>query len=93
MHNLRFALLVTRELGAFKPSPEPLLHACRTLDVAPTDTWMVGDGQFDVEAGLAAGAHTIWLSHGRAKRFPAEPHRMVADLHELTRLLQDCLDC
>jgi phosphoglycolate phosphatase-like HAD superfamily hydrolase len=53
---------------------------------------MVGDGQYDVEAGLAAGIATVWVSHGRIKPFAAEPQRVVHDLQELTMVLQDCLN-
>ena len=51
---------------------------------------MVGDGQYDVEAGLAAGVPTVWISHGQEKNFAAEPWRAVADLTELTALLRQC---
>ena len=91
LHGLQFDLLIAREFGHFKPRPEPVLHACNTLGVAPADTWMVGDGRFDIEAGLAAGVQTIWLSLGRPKPFPADPWRTVRDLPELTQLLKDCL--
>lgn len=89
-HGLAFDLLVTREFGEFKPSPAPLLHACRRLEVGPEEAWMVGDGQFDVEAGLAANVLTVWVSHGRERHFPAEPWWTVRDLVELTKLLRDC---
>ncbi|MGA2502294.1 MAG: HAD family hydrolase [Tepidisphaeraceae bacterium] len=91
LHALRFDLLVSREFGHFKPSPQPILHACTALGVAPADAWMVGDGRFDIEAGLAAGAKTIWVSLGHAKSFPADPWQTVRDLTELTQLLKDCL--
>jgi FMN phosphatase YigB (HAD superfamily) len=51
---------------------------------------MIGDGQFDVEAGLAAGMKTVWLSHGRTRPFAAEPWRTVRDLHELATMLRAC---
>src|SRR5258706_1985019 len=91
-HGLKFEVLITREDGRFKPDPAPLLEACRRLNVAKADVWMVGDGQYDVEAGLAAGIATVWVSHGRIKPFAAEPQRVVHDLQELTRGLQDCLN-
>jgi len=84
--------VITRELGKFKPDPAPLLEACRRLGVATMDVWMVGDGQYDVEAGLAAGIATVWVSHGRIKPFAAEPQRVVHDLQELTRVLAGCLN-
>ena len=89
-HALRFDLLVAREDGKFKPDPEPLLRACERLAVTTDDAWMVGDGQYDVEAGLAAGVRTVWLSHGRERPFSAVPWRTVRDLRELTRVLRDC---
>ena len=91
-HALKFDVLITREDGRFKPDPAPLLEACRRLEVANTDVWMVGDGQYDVEAGLAAEIATVWVSHGRIKPFPAEPHWTVNDLQQLTAMLQDCLN-
>lgn len=92
-HGLAFELLITREYGIFKPGPEPVLEACRRLGVAARRAWFVGDGQFDIEAGRAAGARTVWVSHGKPKAFAAEPWATVRDLRELTTLLKDCLYC
>jgi phosphoglycolate phosphatase len=91
-HALEFDVLITREDGKFKPDPAPLLKACRKLGVQKEDVWMVGDGQYDVEAGLAAGIETVWVSHGRIKPFAAEPQRVVQDLQELTAVLEGCLN-
>lgn len=89
-HQLRIDVLVSREDGKFKPDPEPLFTACRKIHVQPHQTWMVGDGQYDVEAGLAAGARTVWLSLGRTRPFRAEPWQTVNDLPELLELLRRC---
>ena len=67
-HGLNFNALVTRDDGRHKPHPDPLYLACNELNVAVADTWMIGDGRYDVEAGLAAGARTVWISHGPARR-------------------------
>jgi HAD superfamily hydrolase (TIGR01509 family) len=88
-HGLEFDVLITRESGEFKPSPAPLLDACGRLGVERTSAWMVGDGQFDVEAGLAAGIKTVWVSHGRKRAFAAEPWMTIMDMMELSRLLAD----
>lgn len=42
-----------------KPHPEPLLHAARTLAVAPSQCVYVGDDLRDVLAGNAAGMSTL----------------------------------
>jgi HAD superfamily hydrolase (TIGR01509 family) len=90
-HGLRFDVLVTREDGKFKPDPDPLLRACERLNVRPDEAWMVGDGQYDVEAGIAAGVRTVWVSHGKERPFSATPWRVVRDLVELTGVLRGCL--
>jgi FMN phosphatase YigB (HAD superfamily) len=51
---------------------------------------MIGDGQYDIEAGSAADIRTVWLSHRRPRPFAARPWREVADLWELADLLQTC---
>ena len=90
-HGLNFNILITRDDGRHKPHPDPLYLACKELNVAAADTWMIGDGQYDVEAGLAAGARTVWISHGQPKDFLAEPWRTLQNLIELTALLRECL--
>ena len=50
---------------------------------------MVGDGWHDIEAGNAAGATTIWLSHGDvAPTRAATPTATVATLRELHDLFR-----
>lgn len=55
------------------------------------DAWMIGDGRYDIEAGLAAGAKTVWFSHDRQPEFMAVPWQTVRNLFELTALLRKCL--
>lgn len=87
-HLLPIEIWITREDGPHKPDPAPLLMACRQLRVDPKEAWMVGDGQFDVEAGLNAGCRPIWLALGRQRDFAAEPWKTVTDLQELLRMVR-----
>ena len=87
-HQLSIDVIITREDGPFKPSPIPLELACRRLAVKHDDAWMVGDGQHDVEAALAAGIRAAWISHGKPRPFDAQPWLTVADLPELTMILK-----
>ena len=82
-HRIAIDTLITRDDGLFKPAPDPLLLACRRLEVSPANAWMIGDGQYDVEAGHAAGMRTIWLGHGKPREFAAKPDVEVRDLIEL----------
>lgn len=47
-----------------KPDPQPLLHACETLGVAPDRCVMVGDSKNDILAAKAAGMQSIGVSYG-----------------------------
>lgn len=86
-HALSISVLVSREDAAPKPDPAPLRLACQRLGITEAEAWMVGDGQYDVEAGNAAGIRTVWISHGRIRAFEVRPWREVRDLHELRRML------
>ena len=47
-----------------KPSPLPILHACRLLECRPERTLYVGDDRRDIVAGSAAGCTTVAVSYG-----------------------------
>lgn len=47
-----------------KPNPEPLLLACKQLDILPETTVYVGDHQRDIVAGQQAGMQTIGALYG-----------------------------
>ncbi|HET6246782.1 MAG TPA: HAD family hydrolase [Tepidisphaeraceae bacterium] len=87
LHGLKIETILAREDAPPKPNPHPLRLACQRLGVECSHAWMVGDGQYDVEAGLAAGIRTVWLSHGKPCPFDAAPWREVRDLWELRRIL------
>lgn len=86
-HGLKIEVLITRDDAPAKPSPEPLRLACQRLGVEAANAVMIGDGHHDIEAGIAAGIRTIWISHGRPRDFAAVPWRVVRDLQELHRLV------
>jgi HAD superfamily hydrolase (TIGR01662 family) len=49
----------TRDDGAIKPSPEPILSMCKEMDADPRQSWMVGDHLFDILTGINAGTRTV----------------------------------
>jgi len=83
-------VLVTRDDAPPKPHPRPVQLACDLLGVPCSAAWMVGDGQYDIEAGCHAQVRTVWISHRRQRPFAARPWREAADLWELADLLQRC---
>ena len=47
-----------------KPHPAPMHHACEITNSDPGSTLYVGDAQRDIEAGRAAGMHTLIAEYG-----------------------------
>lgn len=87
-HSLQITVRITRDDGPFKPSPIPLELACRRLGTKADEVWMVGDGQYDVEAASAARIRSVWISHGKARHFDAEPWMTARNLPELGEMLR-----
>jgi phosphoglycolate phosphatase len=47
-----------------KPSAGPLLYVFSKMLISPREAVMVGDSQYDIEAGHKAGAQTIAVTYG-----------------------------
>jgi phosphoglycolate phosphatase len=47
-----------------KPDPQPLLFACESLRVPPSESLMVGDSVNDVQAARAAGIPIVCVTYG-----------------------------
>jgi N-acetyl-D-muramate 6-phosphate phosphatase len=47
-----------------KPHPEPLLHACKLINCAPSACIYVGDTEDDMQAGQRAGMYTVLARYG-----------------------------
>lgn len=57
-------VVTSDQVGRRKPHPEPFLHACRVLGVAPAEAAVVGDSANDAEAARAAGCRVLLVSYG-----------------------------
>ena len=69
-----FACLVTRDLPlAPKPSPDSLRYVARELGLEVSQLLMVGDHPFDIEAGVRAGALTMFLQNDPRRASDAGP--------------------
>ncbi len=89
-HRLLFDVIRTREDGAIKPSPEPVVEICRALGVDPAEAWMVGDYLFDVQSGNAAGARTVLLwPETDLPDWHDQADHVIRALDELTPLIEE----
>ncbi|MDQ6963483.1 MAG: HAD hydrolase-like protein, partial [Mariprofundales bacterium] len=68
-----------------KPAPDMLLACCQVMNIAPSETIMVGDTRFDLQAGIAAGCHTtVHISHG----YQPIPHSLRAEVMAIDHFSQ-----
>jgi len=82
-----FEPIVAREDAPFKPDPAGIHAICAAWDTVASQVVMVGDYHFDVHAGLAAGARTILVSHGRDWPFAAEADLVIDSFHPIPAAL------
>jgi D-glycero-D-manno-heptose 1,7-bisphosphate phosphatase len=76
-----------------KPKPGLLLRAAETMDIDLAQSWMIGDGLTDIEAGEKAGCRTILLGRINGglcqmiEQTDARPDFVAADLLEAARIV------
>ena len=88
-HGLVFDHVRTREDGELKPSPVPVLDICRRFEVAPADTWVIGDFHFDLICANAAGATSVlfWGEGAPLPEWAKEARHVITALPELLELM------
>jgi len=78
-----------------KPNPGMLLAAAEQMDIDLTQSWMIGNSDRDVEAGLRAGCKTILLnrsSHCKQSQLGApKPHYNAVNIKEATNIIKKYL--
>ncbi len=87
-HELAFDAIRTRDDGVNKPSPEPVWALCRSLNVEPADTMLVGDYLFDLQAARAAGSLAVLIVRGnQMPEFADQADEIIGSLRDLGPLL------
>jgi len=75
--------------GERKPSPIPVFYVISEIGATPMESIIVGDSNYDIEAGKKAGTRTVAVTYGYRKReFLMEADYLIDDLRELIPLLQ-----
>ena len=86
-----FSTLVTYEdTTRHKPNPDPLLVGLERLGMQPADVVYIGDAVVDIQAGKAAGMHTIgatWGAGDRESLIAAMPDHLCDSMDEVAALL------
>ncbi len=72
-----------------KPSPIPIFEVLKRTDTSKDEAVIIGDSNFDIEAGKAAGISTIAVTYGyRSKEYLKEADFMIDAFGELFNILQ-----
>jgi D-glycero-D-manno-heptose 1,7-bisphosphate phosphatase len=77
-----------------KPAPGMILEAARDLDVSLGASFMIGDKESDVEAGLNAGVKAcVWITQTPSATFASRSNVWVApDFRTAVELILGCSD-
>jgi phosphoglycolate phosphatase len=71
-----------------KPSPIPVLEILKRVGASKDEAVIIGDSNFDIEAGKAAGVRTIAVTYGyRSKEVLKEADFMIDTFGELLTIL------
>ena len=87
----RFATLQTADTHPSKPDPSMILTAMAETGIGPADTVVIGDTDFDIRMGHAAGVRPIavaWGNHPVERLLAAKPAALAHDVAELRDLLE-----
>ena len=83
-------VVLSEEVGLYKPDPRILELACRQLELSPGRGVYVGDHPFDVLCAHGAGMAALWLPPNTFFRLPAgerPPEHTAASLRQAGELL------
>lgn len=79
--------------GEKKPSAVPVLYVISKLGVSSEESIIVGDSNYDIEAGKKAGTKTVAVTYGyRPREFLTEADYIIDDIRELIPLLHKIKD-
>jgi len=71
-----------------KPSEIPILYVLQKLSIRPEETIMVGDSNFDIEAGKKAGVATVGVTYGyRGRKDLVDADYLIEEFFELPAVL------
>lgn len=75
--------------GERKPSAVPVLYIISRLGLSPEVSIIVGDSNYDIEAGKKAGVKTVAVTYGyRPRESLTEADYIIDDIRELVPLVQ-----
>ncbi len=90
-HKLHFDAIITREDALPKPDPDGVHAAAEMMGVCTRRCLVVGDVEFDIEAGRAAGAATVLLN-AAGRRYKTTADFEITSIRQLTDVIESLSD-
>ena len=79
-------VVISEEVGLYKPDPAILRYACEKLNVRPEEALYVGDHPFDVVCAREASVLSAWIPVNEFMRLPDGTEEPSLRLKSLTEL-------
>ena len=86
--NISFEVLITRDIGYWKPDPRPMLAGAEAIGVSPEKCVVIGDGKYDMMAAKAAGMLSVHLT----ERSSIPSDLTLRSLRDAPALLKQLID-
>ena len=86
--NISFEVLITRDIGYWKPDPRPMLAGAEAIGVSPGKCVVIGDGKYDMMAAKTAGMLSVHLAESSS--IPSD--LTLSTLLEAPDLLEQLID-
>ena len=86
--NISFEVLITRDIGYWKPDPRPMLAGAEAIGVSPGKCVVIGDGKYDMMAAKTAGMLSVHLAESSS--IPSD--LTLSTLLEAPALLEQLID-
>ena len=71
-----------------KPSPVPVLDMMQYFQVSKSETLLIGDSNFDVEAGKSAGIKVVAVTYGfRSREYLTKADEVIDNFEQLIEVI------
>ncbi len=90
--NLVFDYVLTRESGLWKPSGAPFLEVLKTFNLAQNECCIVGDSEFDIQAGVDAEISKIFILNPRRKKFKPNRSEMFVSIEAIQEKIKSLVN-
>ena len=81
-------VVISEEVGLYKPDPRILHYACDKLNVMPEETLYVGDHPFDVVCANDASVNAAWIPASEYMHLPEGVKAPLFRLNKLNELME-----